>query len=253
MARSFNGSSDVIDCGTAGGLNISNNGVMALSAWVNFASLSGNQQIASKGFDGTNTAYQLQISGGTDLIIGSFSGSSHQADWTFGAGLTTGQWNHILGSYDGSTWFLVVNGVLKANTTATGPISTSKKFAIGAVDINGTFGQFLNGRVAEVCLWSGTSLSLGEAAAMASGIRAYRIRPSNIVAYLPVDGISSPEPDLSGNGHNGTVTGTATVSGPPLTVFTPRWPSFNPSTAASFIPAWGAGGSNLPVLGTGTY
>ena len=38
----------------------------------------------------------------------------------------------------------------------------------------------------------------------------------NDIGYWPLDGISSPEPDLSGNWHPGTLTGTTYADDPPF-------------------------------------
>jgi hypothetical protein len=38
---------------------------------------------------------------------------------------------------------------------------------------------------------------------------------ANLKGWWPLDGYQSPEPDLSGNGNNGTLTGTAQVLGAP--------------------------------------
>ena len=40
--------------------------------------------------------------------------------------------------------------------------------------------------------------------------------------YLPMWGLSSPEPDLSGNANNGTLTGTSYADHPPVTGYTKK-------------------------------
>lgn len=257
MSRSFNGTSDYIDCGGgSGSLDFADNSVVAGSCWVLFNSLASDRQIFSKGFDTHNTAYELQISGGTQLFWGSYNGSTHGAGWTFGGGLSTGQWYHIYCDYDGSTWHLYVNGVSKATSVdAVGPLSTVRDFCIGCVDAPsaGGFIQLHSGNIADVCLWGGITLSAGEIASLVAGARPFNIRRSSIKGYWPLDGIASTEPDLSSFAHNGTLNGTAKAGGPPISMFTPRKNNaVLPTTSPSFIASW-ARGSNLPVLGTGTY
>jgi hypothetical protein len=46
--------------------------------------------------------------------------------------------------------------------------------------------------------------------------------------------LASPEPDLSGNKNNGTLTGTTNTFGPPILPFTRRWPQFNFFAAPPF-------------------
>lgn len=223
MARSFNGVSDVVNCGGASGVfNISANGKIAISAWVNFGVIAANATICAKDFDGTTTPYQLIPSSATALAFQSFNGTTHGATVT-PAGLTTGKWFHVYGDYDGATWHVVVNGTSSGSSTdPVGPQSNSQPLTIGAF---ANANNPLNGIVAEVGIWN-TNLGLsGDVIALASGVRCYNIRPKNLIGYWTLDGLQSPEPDLSGNKNNGTVTGTAFASGPPLMMSTPRTPS----------------------------
>jgi hypothetical protein len=53
--------------------------------------------------------------------------------------------------------------------------------------------------------------------------------PTQVVAgFWPLWGLSSPEPDLSGNRNDGTVTGAVRSNHPPITLFTPKWAATMP-------------------------
>jgi hypothetical protein len=77
--------------------------------------------------------------------------------------------------------------------------------------------------LADVAIWN-VDLTAFEISALAKGARPNIIRPASLVAWWPLDGLQSPEPDLSRNAKNGTLTGTAAAFGPPYAPFTPRWP-----------------------------
>jgi hypothetical protein len=93
---------------------------------------------------------------------------------------------------------------------------SSKTFWIGFAT-----GQALQGNMADTALWN-VVLSATEIAALAKGIRPPQVRPAALIGYWPLDGLQSPEPDLSGNRNNGTLTGTVNAFGPPIRPITPR-------------------------------
>ena len=84
--------------------------------------------------------------------------------------------------------------------------------------------QYWDGLIADVAVWS-VILTAGEAAALRAGARPYNIRQAALTGYWPLDGLSSPEPDLSGFSNNGTLNSAPTLAaGPPIALFTPRAP-----------------------------
>jgi hypothetical protein len=110
---------------------------------------------------------------------------------------------------------------------------------------------FNNGQLADFAIWS-VLLTAAEASALAKGARPNTIRSASLVNWWPLGGIQSPEPDLSGNKNNGTLTGTAPAFGPPIAPFTPRWPQTLAAVAApTFQAAW-AKGKNTVIEGVAT-
>jgi hypothetical protein len=127
-------------------------------------------------------------------------------------------WYHIAITTNGTTvQTSFING-LTAGTGNSGwmPAGSSKTFWIGFAT-----GQALQGNMADTALWN-VVLSATEIAALAKGIRPSQVRPAALIGYWPLDGLQSPEPDLSGNRYNGTLTGTALVFGPPTNLITPK-------------------------------
>jgi Concanavalin A-like lectin/glucanases superfamily len=79
-----------------------------------------------------------------------------------------------------------------------------------------------SGSIAEVSVWN-VALTANEIASLNSGVRAYTIRRLALTGYWPLDGLSSPEPDLSGNAHNmALVNAPALANGPPIGLWTPK-------------------------------
>ncbi len=92
--------------------------------------------------------------------------------------------------------------------------------------------SFNGGSIADVAWWN-VELTALEISALVKGARPNTIRGKNLVTWYPLDGLSSPEPDLSGNAKNGTLTGTTQSFGPPLMLFTPRSARQNIDEAAA--------------------
>lgn len=217
MARSFNGTSDVIAL-TAGGQAYT--GTESFAAWIKFASvnvtgdiLCGNSSPSLgyvfrwHGASGTTGAIELLHT--FTLLIGA---SNTQT-------VTTGVWYHAGVSYDGTNFIFYWNGV-NAGSGSQAAIVVSAQYFIGS---SGSSSEWWNGSLADIASWN-IVLSAGEFAALAQGARPGKIRRANLNGWWPLDGLQSPEPDYSGNIFNGTLTGTALAAGPPVMQFTPRWP-----------------------------
>jgi hypothetical protein len=124
---------------------------------------------------------------------------------------STGEWIHA-----GFTWSSAddtirtyFNGGVDASTTttSTGTIaSNAQRFIIGANPNSSNETRWMDGRIAEVCAWS-AALNANEFSALASGVVPNRVRPQSIIAYWPIWGVHSPEPELTGNGPNATLDG----------------------------------------------
>jgi hypothetical protein len=126
-------------------------------------------------------------------------------------------WTHVIFTHSGTVQQVYINGAISgAGGTDSGAIS------------NSTSGYFFqsNGAAtcqqADVAFWS-VVLSATEALGLARGIRPNLIRPASLIGWWPLDGLQSPEPDLSGAANNGTLTSTSLAFGPPFAPFTPRW------------------------------
>ena len=126
---------------------------LSIEAWVKF---DGNSEdfIFEKG--NVNTQYSL-FSHGSDIVFRTIhagvSGYQTLGPSKTTAGITNGQWHHIVGSWDGSTKRIYVDGVDKASVSKSGALTTnSNGAAIGS--FGGTSsGYYFGGEIAIVKIY----------------------------------------------------------------------------------------------------
>jgi Concanavalin A-like lectin/glucanases superfamily len=157
---------------------------------------------------------------------------------TFNGAVTfdTGVWHPAVLSSDFTTAGTQI--YLDGSSLVVTPSGTPGTPETGA-DANGVFiaransvnNEYFDGRLADIAIWS-VQLTAGEAVALSRGRRPHEIRPQ--ARFYPLDGLASPEPDLSGNAANATLTGSSVfAAGPPTDMFTPRWPQVAVTAAAA--------------------
>lgn len=253
MARSFNGSSDLVNCGNIAGINGASKATLA--AWIYRASTG---VTCSGGFTAGNATH---TNGGDRFSFIWFTDGNIYFACENGAqqfsdcALSGIGWHHVAMVYDGtkagnSTRFLAyIDGALQSlsfnGTSIPSALGTVNPLTWGK-DSSDRFGA---GVMADGAVWVGQVLSPGQIAALSKGVRPHKI--GGYSAYTPLDGLASPEPDFSGNQNNGTLTGTALAAGPPVTLFTPRLILF-PVTAAAAATAYTFTGPNSGVVGVTT-
>lgn len=143
--------------------------------------------------------------------------------------IAIGKWYHLVGTHVGAgNLKLYVDGVDRATLATSGNsytgYATPELLTAPATRITTQTAVALNGRVAEVKLWN-AALTLNEILQeMRCGAPVSKL--ANLQAYWPLWGVASPEPDLSGQGKNGTVTGAISADhapvGPYVVPFSPR-------------------------------
>jgi hypothetical protein len=225
MARSF--TSNYITTAHRGSSNTSN---CTVAAWLNPSALGavdrfwfGNGLVNNNSGWGAFTSTTVSAGNLAVYVIGA-------GNQSFGTGIPLNTWSHVAIVLGTSNAFsLYINGVFQSTITAAAPTSpVEDSCAIGG---SPGFVSYYAGLMADVAFWS-VVLSATEIAGLAKGIRPYVIRPGSLSLWLPLGGLQSPEPDLSGNLSNGTLSGTTAAFGPPFAPFTPRWPQ-----APIFVPA----------------
>lgn len=232
MARSFNGSGDQINLGNSSTLDPTV--PVSISVWFMLTSTPG----------GAYACLCDRINGGTHYMALLYN-SGHMT-YYFGSGnnidpgtasITQNVWYHVGAAIDGSnnaTTFM--NGVSDGTVAGATVTPAAVNSTLGRNGLNTDF----PGILADYAIWN-TNLTAAEFLALSRGARPVNVRSANLKAWLPLTGLQSPEPDLSGNANNGTLTGTTPAFGPPIMAFTPRRPFIKTPVSGggpSFQPAW---------------
>jgi Concanavalin A-like lectin/glucanases superfamily len=96
--------------------------------------------------------------------LGLFSDDTWHWQWGPGSGnlvyyevtapAAIGVWTHVVGTYDGTTGRIYVNGALVAGLTAAYSANTTSPFVIGADNLSGSYGNYFPGLVDDLSVYS---------------------------------------------------------------------------------------------------
>lgn len=197
----FNGTSTFVDLGNPARLNFP--GPITLEAWVRPRTLGPLQNVLAHGYTDDGSAeiflrlvFGLYQAGATGNGMGTgVSGSIPPGD--------LGQWVHLAGVYDGSSWTVYRNGE-QLTTTPNAPntvVAMNKPWAIGARGGGGE--RFFNGSLREVRLWQGARSPMQLQAEMNNTLRGDE---PGLMGYWPLnEGEGTTAKDLSRNKNDGTI------------------------------------------------
>jgi hypothetical protein len=122
------------------------------------------------------------------------------------ANITFNRWQHGCGVWaSSSSRACYLNGANKGTDSTAITTGTLDTGFVGVGSGGSAYAQFWPGSIAEAAVWN-AALSDQEVAALAAGLNPRRIRPASLVAYWPLWGLASPEPDLSDSANNLTLT-----------------------------------------------
>jgi VCBS repeat-containing protein len=152
-SAAFDGSTGSIDVGTGLGLTTA----VTVEAWVKPTASNGNYGVFEKTTNGNvNTSYLLYAGGSkwNWRVVKAAVLTTIVSD----AAPVAGVWTHVVGTWDGTTLRMYINGVLQANTAAVAsPIDTGAGAAyIGRLATGATYP--MNGSIDDVAVY-GTALS----------------------------------------------------------------------------------------------
>lgn len=223
MARSFTSASATdVNYGT---FSVGTGQALTITAWIYVTTFENGGRILTKqepGFSDANAhVWMVSLINTDDIRFRLKTGTADLAGTTTlvgsSGGVTTNTWHHVAATYDGSDMRLYLDGVEDATSASkTGNIRVNGWPTTIGEDSDGN--NDYTGRLAEMTINTAT-LTVDELLALARGSSILSVHPENLELYSPVWG-NSPEPDLSGNQRNGTVTNTTVVDHAPVQ----RWP-----------------------------
>ena len=148
----FNNTSSVSLISNSASLNPTTG--LTIESWVNFDGNT-NDFIFEKG--NVNTQFSL-FSHSSDIVFRTYhsgDGSYHtQGPSKASVGVVNGQWHHIVGSWDGSTKRIYVDGVLRNSVSKSGNLVTrTTGAAVGRFGGTST-GYYFGGDIAKVAIYS---------------------------------------------------------------------------------------------------
>ena len=247
-ALTFNGSSQYV---TASDANLPlGNSPRTLSGWFNLSSIPGAQGvIVAYGNESKDNANALSIGNTPNLI---FFGWADDFGYNFTP--TVGAWYHAVGTFDGTTATMYLNGASVATASKPSWNTTSNVLRIGN-DVGG-YGWYFPGSLDEIRIWN-RCLSATEVANLYSE----NAVPRNglVSEWLFNEGTGSTAYDTSGNGNNGTLVNSPTwVTSTIPTLTSPYWNGFQSAkvkvqTFLESIKMFAGWGNALSFNGTNQY
>lgn len=216
MARNFNGTTDLINCGAPSVLDDIN--TFTYCAWIKPNSIGETYgRILEKA--SSNKVWYLVATNAMGCLIdrATTDTSAISANST----ITMGVWQFVSVTFDATTGAKIYKATLTgalaevsyaANVVGTGAIITDVSQAL-TIGNRAAQDRTFDGVIANLVMYSGI-LTLEEMNSVRYGIMPKR---SLIKGWWPLYGNTSPEVDMSGNGSNGTLTGTTQADGPPIT------------------------------------
>ena len=206
----FNGQGSYVSCGS---INMSGS-QLTFMGWVkvnqfNAGTANSAANISSLwGTEAGSTTNLMRLGDGgalakekVQLVVSTSSGNNKLNG---NKSLTTGQWYHLAGTYDGSTMKIYINGILDVSQSLTGNVSSFGAFNLG---YNYNVSRFFDGEMEEVSVWK-TALSQATIRDwMCRSITSSHPNYANLEAYWKFDnGTGSTVTDHAGNSHNGNKT-----------------------------------------------
>ena len=151
----FDGVDDYVEIPNDESLNITGNEI-TIEAWIYRKQDSGQwERLISKDDDNTDYIYAMQIRADTDAIKFELDTQTTAGILNGNTPISTNQWYHVTGVYNGSQIILYLNGVVDANASLSGSINTSSgNLYIGRLRSAGSYYYSFNGIIDEVRIWN---------------------------------------------------------------------------------------------------
>ena len=147
----FDGSNDIVECGSDSSIDIDPAGTMTLTTWVNADSIASNGHVIGKKQWGNgyilhyDAVYEDESGGGFQTA------NVNNSQFEFGQNIEVGKWYYVVYTYDRTNEKAYYNGELVATKANTGNISTN---ADNNLTIGGTSTDNWHGKIASVKIYN---------------------------------------------------------------------------------------------------
>ena len=210
-ALEFDGTATYVDCGSADTLNVE---TFSVSFWCNIPSTQGWNHMISRGSHGAagspgSVNWGVMMFDAQETIL--FETFNDTA-WTgISATTSTGEWHHVVATYDGDTMQLFHDGALAASQSGAGILlDESRSFVIGARSDAGSGGEPFIGRIDEVGYFDvivtpediDTIMNNGLAEVLGGSDVAVDPQPAHGEIDVPRDRVLGWTPGIFANTHN---------------------------------------------------
>lgn len=222
MARDFDG---VNDYATATGVPQVGNGTIACWIYIRTLPSASDAGIISTFYEEAQTeefgTHDKQLILGSDgkLYTRIYDGAVKST--TGSTVMATGSWYHVGMTMDGTNLKGWVNGANEGSLAAGASFTGFTNPSLRLCGLTNSLGlaelarERHDGRIADFAIWS-VALTAGEFAALAKGVSPLRVRPASLVAYWPLFGVGSAEPDAIGQSGNLVLNGTTRADHAPV-------------------------------------
>lgn len=205
LSSSLDGTDDYLEVPRDDGLN---NSTLSLSAWVKFDVVNVQQTIVAKRTSAIGVYFQLSLTSSGKI---QFYNQSFASD---ARALSVDTWYHLAvvhtGGTGGTTVIYIDGSGVSFNNNNTGDLNSTSTLAIGR--LNSTYGQYMNGLIDEVGVWT-TALSASNISTIYnSGVPGDISSLSPYYYYRMGDGIGDVN-SSSGTPANGGTIGTIVNQG----------------------------------------
>lgn len=203
----FDGTNDYMDCGSI----VSSFSGLSVSAWVNSDSFGVFNVVASQYTANSGGAFFLETVG-TQMWFALSNGSGYTGLAKYTTALSTGTWYHVVGTWDGSTTKVYINGSLGSQT---GSYSGSLGGSSVSLKVGSMLDGYWNGKIDEVAVFNSGLSASAVSSIYNSG------SPADLSSYSPVSwwtmgdnnsGAGTTITDQGSGSNNGTLTNGPTFS-----------------------------------------
>jgi hypothetical protein len=188
---------------------------ITVEAWIKADSYAGNSWenviVSKDGWGSGNQGYTLRT-GANGVLSFNFASNGVWKEVTSSAVMSTGNWYHVAGTYDGTNIRIYINGIEQNSLAFAGPISNGAyDVTIGKMSYLAGGTRYFDGMIDEVKIWSSALPESSLREYMCKKVTSSHPQYASLAGYWNMDQTGAIT-DQSSNGNNGTSIGATQVN-----------------------------------------